>query len=360
MPIGRWVPYAELGQDLLLARHADAGDIALLHTYRGARRDRDLRKRAKLQDNLARHSGGRVARVHELLADNGDLIAAVEAAGQPLSTMALPLPCDQVAVIGRDLARAVALLHDSGRVHGALHHGSVLDGGDACSAALLDLGLAIPIGEIPTSIRHVSCTSLAPENFDGEPVGPRTDVWGIGALCFTLATGQAWHPRSAELLSDLDPQLAAAIRRCLITTPAERYGTASEIAAALEIIAPPPRLSELFEISLEALLVEPVVETPVEVFEVVDAVDVVEEPSSEPEWVVEEHEWLDEATAFGEHASWFIKDGEVLDEDRLVSLYGYKPPLGRVARFSMWVAITSATFASIIGLALIGVEVYGS
>lgn len=345
--LGSWIPLVELRPDVLLARRDGADELALLEIMRDAARDLEVRDRLLLQDSLARGSGGLIARVVDLVAEGPHLIAAIEPDGQLLSSLALPLDPGEVARIGRDLAAALARLHDHGRVHGALWSGSTLTGGQHRHAALLDLGLAAPIGQLAAPTAHVRSTSLAPENFSGHPVDPRTDVWGLGALCFTLATGHAWHPRCGGLLGAIDPRLAPVIGRCLVDRPDRRYQSTAEVAAALDPVASTPLvLFELFE--PEIVWTEETEQT-----------GEPEPEATEAAPVVEEHEFLDEATAFGEHADWFIDDDQPLTEDQVISLYGYKQPLSRAWQLSLLVAMTGATFASIAGLAQLWVEGYG-
>lgn len=94
---------------------------------------------------------------------------------------------------------------------------------------------------------------MAPELIRGQEATTRSDVYGLGALLFELCTGLP--PYAAASLSELrkqqeigarkrlgelaplsDPRLAAVIERCLHTDPEQRYATASELAAELDLL----------------------------------------------------------------------------------------------------------------------------
>jgi len=86
---------------------------------------------------------------------------------------------------------------------------------------------------------------------NGQPVDARTEIFAFGVLMYELATGE--HPFHAETAiaragrvleaapvpmgerrPDVSRALAAAIDRCLSKKPADRFASASELAAALD------------------------------------------------------------------------------------------------------------------------------
>lgn len=94
---------------------------------------------------------------------------------------------------------------------------------------------------------------MAPELIRGEDATTQSDVYGLGALLFQLCSGQP--PYSAlsltelrsqqdhgvrKRLSDLAPladsRFTAVIERCLHVDPAQRYTSASELAAELDLL----------------------------------------------------------------------------------------------------------------------------
>jgi serine/threonine protein kinase len=108
---------------------------------------------------------------------------------------------------------------------------------------------------------------MAPEQFDPAwgPIGPHTDVFGLGAVLFALLTGKppfvgrTWEETVGQLLNGPDssillgrPDAGAAVdaicRRCLSRRFDERFGSAAELAHALhEIVRGMARNSFLAE-----------------------------------------------------------------------------------------------------------------
>ena len=98
---------------------------------------------------------------------------------------------------------------------------------------------------------------MAPEQVSRSwgPIGIHTDVYGVGAILFTLLTGRPPWPgrRLAEILADvtstapvialdqLRPELPQPLseicRRCLAKTPGQRYRCPNDVRSALTQVA---------------------------------------------------------------------------------------------------------------------------
>jgi len=127
-----------------------------------------------------------------------------------------PLESRDVAMLGLQLGSALRYLHGRGVLHLDVKPGNAI--AEAGQAKLIDLSLARPPGPAPAGAG--TWAYMAPEQVRGEELSAAADVWGLGALLYEAATGEAafddsagWTTdESAETLSTYDgpfPQLEA-------------------------------------------------------------------------------------------------------------------------------------------------------
>jgi eukaryotic-like serine/threonine-protein kinase len=157
-------------------------------------------------------------------------------------------PAEAIAAI-RDAATAVSALHAAGLVHRDIKPGNILlrDNGGKLS----DLGLAhvITPGVTVTGMGSVASIEYTdPEQLQGAPTGPTTDVWSLGATLHRVLSGRGIYgedlPANDGLLAlrrvmsgtiqldpSLDPVAAELISDC--TGPASRRPTAAQFAERL-------------------------------------------------------------------------------------------------------------------------------
>ncbi|RIK72138.1 MAG: hypothetical protein DCC67_19685 [Planctomycetota bacterium] len=172
-----------------------------------------------------------------------------------------PVPCREAAEIVRQLAEGVEHAHARGVLHRDVKPSNVLLHDEAAAGAaggytpkLADFGMAKLLeqdsGDRTRSGAIIGTLAyMAPEQLDGRlaDVGPRTDVYGLGAVLYELVTGAAPYagesdvarlrrlaasepPSPRSLRRDAPHDLEAIILKCLARDPAQRYASARELA----------------------------------------------------------------------------------------------------------------------------------
>ncbi len=175
-----------------------------------------------------------------------------------------PLGATEAAVVGMELCRALAAIHQAGLVHRDVKAQNVMreHGG---RIVLMDLGTGheadAAAGEGPARIAGTPLY-LAPELLIGAPATPSTDLYSLGVLLYRLVTG-AFPVEAATIeelhakhsggrlvpLRDVRPDLPSAfvrvIDRAIAADPNRRYASAgaleSDLARAVEEDTHAPR-----------------------------------------------------------------------------------------------------------------------
>jgi serine/threonine protein kinase len=164
------------------------------------------------------------------------------------------LPVDESLGIVSQACAGLDYAHRHGVVHRDVKPGNLLRAEDA-TVKLADFGIAKALYE-ESSITQVgsvlgTAAYLAPEQAHGEPAGPRADIYALGVVTYQLLSGRL--PYEAQSLTELalkqqseapqrlddlvpaaTPELAGAVDRALALDPADRFGSAEELRAALE------------------------------------------------------------------------------------------------------------------------------
>jgi len=164
-----------------------------------------------------------------------------------------PLPADEVARVGSEIAKALAALHRQKVVHLDLKPENVILA--ERGAVLLDFGLARH-AELPdllgaeSSVPMGSAAYMAPEQVLGERGDPASDLFALGCILYQLATGEEpygrpatfagmkrrlYHaPRPPRDLNGAIPRwLEAIILRCMEVDRSKRYVDAAHILSDL-------------------------------------------------------------------------------------------------------------------------------
>ena len=165
-----------------------------------------------------------------------------------------PQPAAEAVRLAKQIAEGLQAAHARGILHRDLKPSNVIVT-SAGVAKLLDFGIA----KLEAPNRDVTLTAdgtvlgtvayMSPEQALGRSVDARSDIFSFGALLYELVAGRRAFEgnTAAEVFSALlrqDPPssggeaaLERVIRRCLQKDPAQRFQSASELRAALELLA---------------------------------------------------------------------------------------------------------------------------
>jgi eukaryotic-like serine/threonine-protein kinase len=162
--------------------------------------------------------------------------------------------------VARQIADGLAAAHRAGVIHRDLKSANVMlvpePGQSAPRVVVTDFGLARASMASERTITNTgdilgSPAYMAPEQIEGKPLTPATDIFAFGVVLYEMVTGG--HPFAADTplasvlkrlrepatsprhyLPGLDLTWEHAILRCLEREPVDRFGDAREVVAALE------------------------------------------------------------------------------------------------------------------------------
>lgn len=245
------------------------GEQFALKTLRPGANEEDRRRFDRECTALRKASGqAYVVDVYDTGEENGQQYVLLEyCPGGSLFQLLRRGPMDplEAARVVYELATGLDFLHAEGVLHRDLKPGNVLF--DASGRAkLTDFGVALLSGEHTLTDANIIMGTpgyLSPEQVQGhrERLGPRTDVYGLGAVFYACLTGgppfrgrtsmevlEQVVARQAPGPSELNPAVPADLdrvcRKALAKDPSRRYATAGELAAALASFVEPTVMAE--------------------------------------------------------------------------------------------------------------------
>jgi serine/threonine protein kinase len=170
------------------------------------------------------------------------------------------LAIEEVLNLGRQIAAALQTAHGKGIIHRDVKPANIFvtEGG---RVKVLDFGLAKLLPAIDQDATHsLTLTEpqavlgtlpyMAPEQLRGEKTDARTDIWGVGAVLYEMATSRRpfreelstrltdaiLHqspPPPCELNGGIPAELERIILKCLDKDPENRYQSATELVVDL-------------------------------------------------------------------------------------------------------------------------------
>jgi serine/threonine-protein kinase len=159
------------------------------------------------------------------------------------------LPPLEAANLGADVAEALAAAHRQGIVHRDVKPSNIVIDRDG-HAHLADFGIAHSLAPAAARLTQTgtvvgTLAYISPEQLAGGEVGPRTDLFALGAVLFEMLIGRPPFEATSPLalaeahaagppeMPGVDPALAEITRASLAQAPADRPPDAALVAATL-------------------------------------------------------------------------------------------------------------------------------
>jgi eukaryotic-like serine/threonine-protein kinase len=159
-----------------------------------------------------------------------------------------PLLPQRAAEIADSVARALETAHEAGMVHRDIKPGNIMLTPDG-EVKVMDFGIArTSTGDTLTQTAAVLGTAsyLSPEQAQGQPVDPRSDLYSLGCVLYEMVTGRPpftgdspvaiayKHVRDdpaapSRINPDVPADLEAVILKSMAKNPANRYQSAAEL-----------------------------------------------------------------------------------------------------------------------------------
>ena len=239
---------------------------------------RDLEARFKRELLLARQvTHPNVVRIHDMGEIDGiKYITMPYVDGFELSWMLKQskdgLPVEQVVAVARGIVSGLLAAHKAGVVHRDLKPANIMVEAGTNQALIMDFGIARSAGggddagktraQLPENPHTAGLTAvgsivgtleyMAPEQFRGEAVDHRADIYAFGLILYDLLAGRRRKgsartaleeavqrmdkplPPLPEVREGIPAPLERIVARCIQTDPDARYATTEELAEDLE------------------------------------------------------------------------------------------------------------------------------
>ncbi|MEU6784863.1 protein kinase [Nonomuraea angiospora] len=250
-----------------LAQSAATGAEALVKTLACHRADRRALKRIGrgfgFPEALAAHEG--VIPVLEVGAtgDGRPYLVTPPHGGLTLAERpgrSLPMPLDEALGLLRAVADALAATHAAGGVHGRVTPENVIVAGRGVALTGFAMSALMSIVELPDGT--LPSVHAAPEELEGHPPVPASDVYALGSMVYGLLAGRPAFPLDGAegtakfvlgvlteapppLPPGVPPDLAETLLKAMAKTPADRPTATDLSTAASRLLTPHPPTARL-------------------------------------------------------------------------------------------------------------------
>lgn len=170
---------------------------------------------------------------------------------------------DRVCEIGQQIAEALGYAHRQRVIHRDIKPANILMTSKEVYGSerprITDFGIAkLASSDITTTGQLLGTPSfMPPEQFTGSPIDGRADLFSLGVILYSLATGEQPFPGEtmtavsykvvytepvppAKLNPAIPGRIEAVILKCLAKSPADRYQTGEELAQDLAAVRTSP------------------------------------------------------------------------------------------------------------------------
>ena len=172
------------------------------------------------------------------------------------TTLTSPLPLPEALRLAGQIAEALEAAHKRGIVHRDLKPANIMV--TTAGIKLLDFGLAkIDAGsgtdetatQTQAGVVLGTAAYMSPEQAQGRPIDARSDIFSFGAVLYEMVTGSRAFPgdsmaatlaailRDDPAPPDIPAELQSVVARCLRKNPADRFQSAADLRAALDVAA---------------------------------------------------------------------------------------------------------------------------
>jgi serine/threonine protein kinase len=153
-----------------------------------------------------------------------DLITSAKAKSKSGGKLSMPV----AGLIGKSVIEALAVAHKAGVIHGAVHPRSVLvddEGSVRLGDFIVGRALTTAVAQgADSSLWRGLAGYIAPELVVGEDPTPAADVFAVGAMLFTMLSGEV-PPGSLRAT----PAVERLVQRALDTDVSRRYKSAADL-----------------------------------------------------------------------------------------------------------------------------------